>query len=567
MNSGFCGTMPDVGDITCSACHAANPGGSRFCNGCGAALNGDQAPGESDSEHHEERRLVTVLFSDASGYTQMAESVDAEIVRELMNLVYDKAGEIMSRYGGRIDKLMGDAVLAVFGDPVVHEDDAVRTVRAALELHTAVDELRPTFEARTGHSFQMHSGVNSGVVITSDLQGDKASGPLGDMVNVAARLQSLASAGEIYIGPETQALVAGRFTLTDLGERELKGRREPVKVTRVDGLRAAQAHPSRRSGGFVGRQEEFGVLLGAVDRLRDGESSLVTVCAEAGAGKTRLLEEVRSRLGPDVQWYEGRAYPYTADIPYAPLVDLFNSAASIDENDSAVQVREKLTGMVTGLLPGDDLALAAIGQLYGTTPVDGAVDLEAFQSVLRAAVARLLDVVAARAPTVVCLQDLHWVDPSTAALVRDLMGAISEPVVMICNFRPGFELGAPGERLLYLSELSARQSREQLMSLLDGAEPPDDLLSLVTARADGNPFFVEELVNTLVDDGVLARRGDAWGAHDASRCGDRATDDPWSHRSSDRQPRARAPPGAARGLRGRPRVLVPDHAVGHWGSG
>ncbi len=124
--------------------------------------------------------------------------------------------------------------------------------------------------------------------------------------------------------------------------------------------------------------------------------------------------------------------------------------------------------------------------------------------------ARLLDVVAARAPTVVCLQDLHWVDPSTAALVRDLMGAISEPVVMICNFRPGFELGAPGERLLYLSELSARQSREQLMSLLDGAEPPDDLLSLVTARADGNPFFVEELVNTLVDDGVLARQGHGW---------------------------------------------------------
>ncbi len=453
---------------------------------------------------------MTVLFSDASGYTQMAESVDAEVVRELMNLVYDKAGEIVSRYGGRIDKLMGDAVLAVFGDPVAHEDDAVRAVRAALELHSAVNELRPTFEARTGHSFEMHSGVNSGVVITSDLQGDRASGPLGDMVNVAARLQSLASAGEIYIGPETRSLVAGRFALTDLGDRELKGRREPVRVTRVDGLRAAQTRPSRRSGGFVGRQEELGVLLGAVDRLRDGESSLITVCAEAGAGKTRLLEEVRSRLGDDVQWYEGRAYPYTADIPYAPLVDLFNSAASIDEHDSALQVRDKLRAMVTNLLPGDDLAMAAIGQLYGTTPVDGAVDLEAFQSVLRAAVARLLDVVAARAPTVVCLQDLHWVDPSTATLVRDLVGAISEPVVMICNFRPGFELGAPNERLLHLSELSARQSREQLMSLLDGAEPPEDLLSLVTARADGNPFFVEELVNTLVDDGVLARQGDTW---------------------------------------------------------
>ncbi len=400
---------------------------------------------------------MTVLFSDASGYTQMAESVDAEVVRELMKLVYDKAGEIVSRYGGRIDKLMGDAVLAVFGDPVVHEDDAVRAVRAALELHGAVNDLRSTFEARTGHSFEMHSGVNSGVVITSDLQGDRASGPLGDMVNVAARLQSLASAGEIYIGPETRSLVGSRFVLTDLGDRELKGRREPVRVTRVDGLRAAKTRPSRRSGSFVGRQEELGVLLGAVDRLRDGETSLITVCAEAGSGKTRLLEEVQSRLGEDVQWYEGRAYPYTADIPYAPLVDLFNNAASIDENDDAAEVRAKLAAMITTLLPGDDLALAAIGQLYGTTPADGAVDLEAFQSVLRGAVARLLDAVARRAPTVVCLQDLHWVDPSTATLVRELAGTLTEPVVTICNFRPGFELGAPGERSLYLSELSARR--------------------------------------------------------------------------------------------------------------
>ena len=118
----------------------------------------------------------------------------------------------------------------------------------------------------------MHSGVNSGVVITSDLQGDRASGPLGDMVNVAARLQSLASAGEIYIGPETRSLVAGRFALTDLGERELKGRREPVRVTRVDGLRARERSVARQAGGFVGRQEEIGVLLGAVDQLRDGES-------------------------------------------------------------------------------------------------------------------------------------------------------------------------------------------------------------------------------------------------------------------------------------------------------
>src|SRR5204863_5061994 len=206
--------------------------GARFCSQCAAPLD---APGAVTPAvaAREERRQITVLFSDASGYTQMAEDLDPEVVRDVMGLVYAKADAIVEKYGGRIDKLMGDAVLAVFGDPVAHEDDAVRAVRAALELHTGVESMRPMLEARGGgQSFAMHSGINSGVVVTGDLAGDRASGPLGDMVNVASRLQSIAGSGEILIGPETAAMVKGRFDLTDLGERELKGRREPVHVRR-----------------------------------------------------------------------------------------------------------------------------------------------------------------------------------------------------------------------------------------------------------------------------------------------------------------------------------------------
>ncbi len=506
---------------------------------------------------------MTVLFSDASGYTEMAEHLDPEVVRELMNLVYDKAGEIVSRYGGRIDKLMGDAVLAVFGDPVVHEDDAERAVRAALELHSAVNDLRPDFEARTGHSFAMHSGINSGVVITSDLHGDRASGPLGDMVNVASRLQSLASAGEILIGPETRSLVAGRFELTDLGERELKGRREPVRVTRVDGLRAAQERPSRRAGAFIGRQEELGVLLGAVDRLRDGESSLVTVCAEAGAGKSRLLEEVRSRLGHDVQWLEGRAYPYTANIPYAPS----SICSTAPRRSTSTTAQPKSAPSSTRWSPACCRATTARWQhsLTSTASLPSTEPSISRRSSRCCAPrsARLSTSSPARAPTVVCLQDLHWVDPSTATLVRELVGTISEPVVMVCNFRPGFALGAPNERVIHLSELSQRQTREQLVSLLDGAEPPDELLSLVIARTDGNPFFVEEIVNRLIETDVLARQGDRWVL--ATRLDEvtvpatiRGLD-----RGAHRQPRAGSPPGASRGLGRRPRVPLPDRAVRH----
>ena len=496
-----------MNEVCCPACSAPVAAGARFCSQCAAPLVA-QPPA---AVAHEERRQITVLFSDASGYTEMAEDLDPEVVREVMGLVYAKADAIIEKYGGRIDKLMGDAVLAVFGDPVAHEDDAVRAVRAALELHAGIEAIRPQLEARGGGtSFALHSGINSGIVVTSDLVGDRASGPLGDMVNVASRLQSLAASGEILIGPETAALVRDRFEITDLGERELKGRREPVRVRRVEALVTEHSRPSRRASAFIGRHEEIGLLVGAIDRLRDGESSLITICAEAGAGKTRLLEEVRARIDADVQWLEGRAYPYSTNIPYAPVIDLLNRAAGIDETDDAAEVRTKLTAMVQRTLPGDERSMVALTHLYGLAPAGTEVDLESFPELLLTSLVSLVDAVARRAPTVLCLQDLHWVDPSTADLVRDLATEFSEPVVSICNFRPGFSLGAAGERVVNLTELSRRQTVEQLRSLLDGGEPPAALVDVVVARTEGNPFFVEEIVNSLIETGVLTFSAGAW---------------------------------------------------------
>ena len=499
-------------DWVCALCATPNRDGTRFCGQCGAPALIDAAP-PVVAPSREERRQITVLFSDASGYTTMAEQLDPEVVRDVMGRVYRQAEAISARFRGRVDKLMGDAVLIVFGDPVAHEDDAERAIRAALELHAAVDAMRPEIEALTGSSFQMHSGINSGVVVTGELQGDHASGPLGDMVNVAARLQSVAGSGEVLIGPETYALVEGRFTFADLGERELKGRSRPVRVRRIDGFASETRRPSRRVGAFIGRHEELGVLLGAVDRLRDRQPSVITVCAEAGAGKTRLLEEVRGRLGADVVWLEGRAYPYTADIPYSPLIDLLNSAAGIDESDNATEVHRKLAALVEATLPGDDSVMPVLAHLYGSASASSPIDLEAFRSALLTALAALVDAVSRRSPTVVCLQDLHWVDPSTADLVRQLTSVVNEPFVMICNFRPGFSLDARNERVLNLTEMSARQTREQLQSLLCTEELPEGLLDAVSLRTEGNPFFVEEIINTLIETEVLHQDDDVWVLH------------------------------------------------------
>lgn len=455
----------------------------------------------------ETQTKVTVLFSDASGYTSLAEHLDPEVVREVMGEVYGTAREIVERYGGRVDKLMGDAVLAVFGDPVAHEDDAERAVRAALELHGAVREMAPSLEARVGRSFEMHSGINSGVIVASDSWQDRDSGPLGDMVNVAARLQSFAGAGEIIVGTETIGLVGSTFVLHDLGELQLKGRSGSVAAAQVVGV-AGDVAPSRRSGAFVGRHEELGILLGAVDRMRDGQSSVVTVSAEAGAGKTRLFEEVHSRL-TDVVWVEGRAFPYTSNVPYAPIIDMLGRAAGIDESDTPDDVRSKLESLVDGLVPGDADASAVIAQLFGVHRGDD-IDLEVFGEMLTAALGRLLSATAGRQPTVVCFQDLHWVDPSTAELIRTLAREVSPPRVTICNFRPNGEMEIDGARRIDLGELSPRQTREQLASLLDDSDPPDELVDLVLERAEGNPFFAEEIVNSLLDQGPLTVVDDEW---------------------------------------------------------
>lgn len=488
----------------CSGCAQVNREGARFCDGCGAAVESLH----TERGLRDERRQVTVLFSDASGYTSLVEHLDPEVVREVMGEVYGAAREIVERYGGRLDKLMGDAVLAVFGDPVAHEDDAERAVRAALDLHGAVREMAPSLEARVGRSFEMHSGINTGVIIASDSRQDRDSGPLGDMVNVAARLQSFAGEGEIIVGAETIALVGPTFELEDLGELQLKGRTASVGAARVMGV-AGDVGPSRRSGDFVGRQEELGVVLGSVDRMRDGVSSVLSVSAEAGAGKTRLFEEVRSRLSDDVVWVEGRAHQYTSNVPYAPIVDMLSRVAGIDEADGPDVVRPKLESLVDGLVPGDVDALAVVNQLFGVQ-VDRDHDVEVFGEKLTTALGRLLSATASRGPTVVCFQDLHWVDPSTAELIRTLARDVSPPRVTICNFRPSAEMEIDGARRIELGELSPRETRAQLASLLYDADPPDELVRLVLARAGGNPFFAEEIVNSLLDQALLTVVDGEW---------------------------------------------------------
>lgn len=519
--------------IHCPSCGTANAAMARFCNQCAKRLAAAQPSAPAGAE----RKQVTVLFSDLTGFTALTEKLDPEETRQIMARIFSAAAEIVGRYEGRIEKFVGDAIMAIFGVPLAHEDDPQRAVRAALELHDAVARLSPEIQARTGSGVGLHSGVNTGVVVTGELKIDHGTaGPLGDTINVAARLMNAAPSGEVWVGPETRRLIARDFDLIDLGLHDFKGKAQALHVARVRGLRRT-GHTTGDSGGagaagggggagaaggldsgtqtrqfraaFVGRHAELGALLGAAEKMRDGQPQAIGVCGDAGTGKTRLVNEFRARLGTDVQWLEGRAYPYAKDIPYAPLIDLLSRAWRIDEVDTTAQLRAKVEGGVAHLLGANDAALPLVLHLYHLEQAAGVViEREAFQARLLNAMQRVLAALAQRAPTVVCLQDLHWADPSTVTLLAELVAGQCSAIVLLVNYRPGYT-PPPGMQALGLSELSPRQSAELLASLLKG-EPPAPLVGFVAERCDGNPFYVEEVVNSLVETGVLLRTEQGW---------------------------------------------------------
>ncbi len=497
--------MPTASLIRCLTCGAENPVDSRVCSSCERAIA---------AERHvqgAERKQVSVLFSDLTGFTELSERLDPEETRQILASVFGAAAEIVAKYEGRIEKFVGDAIMAIFGVPAAHEDDPVRALRAAIELHDAVARLSPGVKARTGVAIALHSAVNTGVVVTGEQQfGSGTAGPLGDTINLAARLMGAAPSGEIWVGPQTRLLAKLAFEFDDLGEQSFKGKAQPVAVARLVGLRAGNSTAtSHFRASFVGREFELGALLGAAEKLRDGAPQALGVRGDAGAGKTRLMSEFRARVGLDIQWLESRAYPYAQKIPYAPLIDLLSRNWGIAERDRPATVRAKLEVGLAPVAHSADEILPLLLHLYQLEQAGGVViERESFPSRLLAAMRSLLAALASRAPTIVCLQDLHWIDQSTDGLLRALVSEPPPAVLLLANFRPGYA-PPPGMKVVDLDVLSAGQTRELLVSLLQ-AEPPDALTHFIVERSDGNPFYVEEVINSLVETHTLVRGGDVW---------------------------------------------------------
>ena len=508
----------------CPQCGRASPLSAKFCAECGLRL-GELAEGETAAAGTEGgRRYVTALFSDLTGYTAMAERLDPEEVKEITGRVFAGVVEIISKYEGFVEKFIGDAVVAIFGIPATHEDDPVRAIRAAREIHERVEMIGLDLEKSIGQPLSMHSGINTGLVVTGDVNVERGTHEVaGDAINLAARLQDLAKAGEILIGQETYRCTEGYFEFEKLAPTGVKGKKEPVQVYKVLSPKGMPERVHRISGfraELIGREAEMARLGAALRHLKEGRGSILSVCGDAGTGKSRLVEEFKKCLDlEEIQWHEGHAYGYSQNFPYFPLIDLLNRAFEIKEGDSPEELRDKIkTGIMELMGQGEDIAFY-IGSLYGLshTEVDQ-VNPETWKIKLQQAIKRIFNSLAQRYPTVICLEDLQWADPSTLDLLRFLLSDFSYPALFICVYRSHFSLFTADQMSAWgdtydeikLDDLSSSEARVMMKSLLNTESVPSDLQVFVQEKVGGNPFYLEELINSLIDMETLMRDEKGW---------------------------------------------------------
>ena len=535
--------------MKCLKCHTENPETNKFCRECGAqllmacpqcgaeVLPDDKFCGKCGQRLEEvveeektvpetegERKHVTVLFSDLSGYTAMSERLDPEEVKEIMSKIFGEIAQVVTKYEGFIEKFIGDAVMALFGVPKGHEDDPVRAIRAAREIHDLVEAISPELEERVGRPLSMHTGINTGLVVTGEVDLEKGThGVAGDTINITSRLSSLAKPGEILVGLETYRQAEGYFTFEDLEPTKIKGKVEPVPVYKVLSAKERPITMHRLSGlraDIIGRKVELAELSEAVENLQKRKGRIFSICGDAGTGKSRLIEEFKSTLDlEEIQWLEGHAYAYAQNIPYFPLIDLLNRVFQIEEGDSPEKVRQKVESGVENLVGKKEDVVPYLGSLYSLSyPEIEEVSPEFWKSRLRDAVQMILSALAQRATTIFLLEDLHWADPSFIELLRNILLEIRQPAIVLCVYRPIFSLltshQLSGMAKIYkeirLQDLSTSEAHDMLESLLKTETIPSDLKGFVQDKAEGNPFYLEELVNSLIESETLVRDNGRW---------------------------------------------------------
>jgi class 3 adenylate cyclase len=491
---------------------------------------------EGQSQSSQQRKLATVLFADVSGFTTLSETMDAEVVAGIMNDLWAVVDAAITGHGGRIDKHIGDAVMALWGAETAREDDPEMAVRGALAMQAAIEEFCATAPGARGGEEGAHGGaplqmairigVNTGPVLLGAVGTTGEFTAMGDAVNLASRLEHAAPVGGVLVSHDTYRHIRGVFDVLAQEPITVKGKAEPVQTYLVQRAKPRSFRMATRGvegieTRMVGRDHELGMLQEAyADAIESAETRVVTIIGEAGVGKSRLLYEFDNwvELQPEtVIYFKGRGTPNTRNVPYSLFRDLFAFRFDIRDSDSAAVALEKFQRGMAGYVEPDQAAVTGhwLGfDFAASEAVQRLLGATGFAETARAHLVRYFRNVLAEDPAVVLLEDIHWADDSSLDLAAYLPAAIPEARLLVVAVtrpslferRPNWGEGEAAFQHVHLKPLSKRASRALVEEILQRVEDiPDRLRDLIVDAAEGNPFYVEELVKMLIDQGVIER--------------------------------------------------------------
>jgi class 3 adenylate cyclase/tetratricopeptide (TPR) repeat protein len=574
----FCGNCGAPLCNICPSCSSSNPVQFKFCGNCGIPLTPPQAPGDlariqkyipsylaekirqSKGRIEGERRNVTVVFADISGFTHMSETHDPEEVSAVATICHTMLGKIIYKYEGVVDKIVGDGLMSIFGVPT-HEDDPERAILAAIEMQQGMKDLSKELRESMGASLGLSIGINTGIVVIGDIGTNLRLDytVMGDVVNTASRLQEEAEPGEIFVTQKTYRAAAHCFDFQTLEPIPVRGKSRLVRVYKViqqkEGPLRARGIEGLESP-LIGRTEEFAICKQAADQLMTGKGGALLITGEAGLGKSRLVAELKEYVGGrDITWLEGKCASYSRSINYWVFVDALKNYFNIGSNDDATEIERRIRDKKLVEDVGESI-ISTIGSLLSPKLEvgGGADDLAESERKLRIFTA-VRDVLAAESrsvPLILVLEDLHWADELSMELLLFLMKDLSQHrATFVCTYRPPIAgeqdtypvqrleeeysmLGTPSQyptsniqhpvssiqhpvssiqhpvSRIVLNPLSSGDSNMLLKSLLAVEELPSEMKRLILDKAGGNPLYLEEVVRSIIDDGAIEQRDYKW---------------------------------------------------------
>lgn len=488
--------------IKCPGCGEENPPKFRLCGYCGVAL----VAAPPALPVRELRKTVTIIFSDLKGSTALTETLDTEAMHEVKERYFKAMSAEILRHGGKIEKFIGDAIMAVFGLPRAHEDDALRAVRAVAGMQTALERLNLDLRARYGVELANRTGVNTGEVVANDDPTADQKLATGDAVNVAARLEQAAPPNEILLGEVTYRLVRDAVEVESVEPLELKGKSQKVPAYRLVSAKGLDGNVRRVDTPIVGRDAELAQIAEVYRQAVAGQAvRMVTVVGDAGAGKSRLVHEAVERIGTGARVLRGRCLAYGEGITFWPLRAMLPDAG-VRDDDSPEEAQQKLLDVLGDQEVVDRLA-AAVGLTAASYPLHE----------VNWAARKVLEILASRGPVVALIDDIHWAEPAFLDLLEHVLGAAEHaPILLLATSRHDLleerpTWGeTPGSTNLLLHPLGDAAAAQVVANLLGSAQLPAEVVTRIVSAAEGNPLYVEQMLSMLIDSGALQLQDGQW---------------------------------------------------------